>query len=243
MNATDPWAFGWTQVLTIVGFGITICIAIGGFRTFGRWKREKIEERRIEVAIDMLSVVYEAKFVFDNIRGPMTFEYEWEDMPSEIGNDEADRRRRGQFYATLKRIRAHREFFEKSWNLQARCTAVFGTEAEEIFLLMHQARREIEVAAEMLLQMDRREADRETIRQFERDVWNMGSFRTEQDQVGAKLVSFRSKAEALCRPVIDQEFGRAGRRWSREKTGRAGHALNKKVGVRRGKRESSAPPP
>jgi len=51
----NPWAFGWTQLLTLTGFGITIGIAVGGFRTFGRWKREKLEERRIEVAIDALA--------------------------------------------------------------------------------------------------------------------------------------------------------------------------------------------
>ena len=39
----EQWIFGWTQLLTIVGMTITIVIAIGGFRTFARWKREKIE--------------------------------------------------------------------------------------------------------------------------------------------------------------------------------------------------------
>jgi hypothetical protein len=53
-----PWTFGWTQLLTIIGFCITIGIAIGGFRTFGRWKREKIEEKRIDVAIEALALTY-----------------------------------------------------------------------------------------------------------------------------------------------------------------------------------------
>jgi hypothetical protein len=39
MNS-QAWAFGWTQVLTLIGFAITIGIAVSGFRTFGRWKRE-----------------------------------------------------------------------------------------------------------------------------------------------------------------------------------------------------------
>lgn len=52
---SDPWTFGWTQLLTIVGFIITICIAVGGFRTFGRWKREKIEEKKIEIAFEALA--------------------------------------------------------------------------------------------------------------------------------------------------------------------------------------------
>jgi hypothetical protein len=60
----DPWAFGWTQVFTLVGFGITITIAIGGFRSFERWRREKLEERRIETAFEALTIAHETKFIF-----------------------------------------------------------------------------------------------------------------------------------------------------------------------------------
>jgi hypothetical protein len=85
---TNPWAFGWTQLLTIVGLIITIGIAVGGFRTFGRWKREQLEEKRIETAIDALAIVYESKFVFDNIRSEATFDYEFKDMPESFGTSE-----------------------------------------------------------------------------------------------------------------------------------------------------------
>jgi hypothetical protein len=33
---TNPWAFGWTQPLTFMGFIVTIGIAVGGLRTFSR---------------------------------------------------------------------------------------------------------------------------------------------------------------------------------------------------------------
>src|SRR5713226_647489 len=125
MGASDPWAFGWTQVFTIVGLAITIGIAIGGFRTFGRWKREKLEERRIEVALDFLGVAYEAKYIFANIRGAMSYEYEWQDMPVDDAQTAAQRSNRGQFYATLKRIERNKDFFDKVWQLQPRCMAVF----------------------------------------------------------------------------------------------------------------------
>jgi len=82
------WTFGWTQLLTIVGFIITIAIAVGGFRTFGRWKKEKIEEKRIETAIEALALVYESKFIFDHIRSEMSFPYEWKDMPDSYGTEE-----------------------------------------------------------------------------------------------------------------------------------------------------------
>ena len=72
----NPWAFGWTQLLTIVGMLLTLGIATTGFRTFGRWKREKLEERRIETAIDALALVYESKFIFDHIRSGFVFDGE-----------------------------------------------------------------------------------------------------------------------------------------------------------------------
>jgi|SRR5262249_4873721 len=78
---SDSWAFGWTQLLTIIGFIITVAIAIGGFRTFDRWKRERLEEKRIDTAIEALALVYESKFIFGHIRNEMSFGHEWQDMP------------------------------------------------------------------------------------------------------------------------------------------------------------------
>jgi hypothetical protein len=133
---STPWTFGWAQLLTIVGFIITISIAVGGFRTFARWKKEKIEEKRIDTAIEALALVYESKFIFDQIRSEMSFPYEWKDMPEGYG-PEGERNARGPFYAILKRIEAQKEFFERAWKIQVRCTALFGPNVEEEFLLMH----------------------------------------------------------------------------------------------------------
>src|SRR5262245_16621356 len=148
---SDPWAFGWTQIFTLVGFGITIAIAVSGFRTFNRWKREKLEEKRIDTAIEALALVYESKFIFDHIRGLMAYPSEWKDMPEWPGDTEERRGQRGPFYAALKRIEANKDFFERAWKLQVRCTAIFGPAVEETFLLLHKARRTIEVSAGMLM--------------------------------------------------------------------------------------------
>src|SRR5260370_30510068 len=64
------------------------------------------------------------------------FPYEWKDMPQGYGSEE-ERRARGPFYAILKRIEAQKEFFERAWKIQVRCTALFGPNVEEVFLLMH----------------------------------------------------------------------------------------------------------
>jgi hypothetical protein len=82
----DPWVFGWTQLLTIIGMVITTTIAIAGFRTFGRWQREQIEGRKIELALGALSLAHESKAVFGHIR-TSTF-------PSRLGSSSPRPRRR-----------------------------------------------------------------------------------------------------------------------------------------------------
>lgn len=206
----NPWTFGWTQLLTLAGYGITIGIAVAGFRTFSRWKREKLEERRIETALEALAIVYEARFIFDTIRSPMVFAYEYESMPQMSGDDGAKRSQRGSFYATLKRIEAHKDFFERAWKVQTKCTALFGTKAEETFLLLHRARREVEVSAEMLMRdpypQNRSKDNLKTWEEFKLDVWSMGE--RANDKVSKKLNQFRSEMESLCRPIVDKRIGK-----------------------------------
>lgn len=207
---TDPWAFGWTQLLTIIGFGITIAIAVGGFRTFARWKKEQIEERRIETAIDALALVYETKFIFDHIRSQTSFGSEWEDMPASFGNTEQERSARGPYYAILKRIKINKDFFERAWKMQVRCTALFGPQVEQTFLLMHQARRNVEVSAETLLQNPQpqhvTQENIDTWNSFRADVWPAyGKLAKDGDEIGKMLTEFREKMEALCRPIVDHQ--------------------------------------
>lgn len=215
---SDPWAFGWTQLFTVIGLVITTAIAIGGFRTFGRWKREKLEEKRIDLALEVLAFAHKSKFVFDAIRSAMAYPYEWEDMPKKFGetDDDGKRGERGTFYAVFKRMERNKEFFDKAWDLQVRCSAMFGAKAEELFLFMHRARREIEVSAQMLFHdpyPTHSTADNlATWNQFRADVWEpYGKLAPEGDKVGKKLTDFRDRIEGLCRPIIDKNYGRTPR--------------------------------
>jgi hypothetical protein len=214
----DPWIFGWSQLLTMIGFVITICIALGGFRTFGRWKREKIEEKKIEIAFEALSIAYEAKFIFDVIRSPMSFAYEWEDMPRNTGESDQNWSDRGSFYAILKRIERNKDYFDRLWKLQPRFMAMFGPETESIFLLLHQARRFIEVSAQMLGRKrddsEQWNENRQRLRQrMEADVWigmdevlEGDDVIPDIDRVSSRLRRFRDEMVSLCRPIVDREF-------------------------------------
>ena len=147
----------------------------------------------------------------------MAFDYEWQDMPDSFGTEEQQRRTRGQFYAILKRIQAHKDFFERAWKIQVRCTALFDPTVEKTFLLMHRARREIEVSAGMLLRDPeptfRSEDNLKTWDRFRADIWDAyGPLAEGGDRVGEKLTEFRTRMEALCRPIIDREYGKVPRK-------------------------------
>jgi hypothetical protein len=209
MADPGPWTFGWTQLLTIAG----LAIAFQGLRTFGRWRREKIEEKRIEVAVDALAAAYKSKYVFEHIRGRLTQEYEWQEMPEVPGESEKERKRRGSLFAVLKRIERNKDFFDQVWELQPKFMAIFGRETEEIFLLLHTARRNIEVACEMVAWMEEPRPDVQGEREFwvqlRQDIWSgTDAMAKEGDRVSKKLEDFRTQIEALCRPVVDRELSR-----------------------------------
>jgi hypothetical protein len=208
MANPGPWTFGWTQLLTIAG----LCLAFQGLRTFGKWRREKIEEKRIEVAVEALAAAYKSKYVFEHIRGPLRQSYEWQDMPNVAGESEEERKQRGSLYAVSKRLERNKDFFDHVWELQPKFMAIFGRETEEIFLLLHTARREIEVACEMLEWMRAPQTgaqDAQLWVQMRRDI-SSGSSATakEGDRVGKKLEDFRTRIETLCRPIVDRELSR-----------------------------------
>ncbi len=213
----DPWAFGWNQLFAVIGFGITIVIAIGGFRSFNRWKREQLEARRIDVALEALSIAYESKYVFDHIRSPMAFEYEWREMPVRSGETESERSSRGSFFAVRKRIVDYKDFFERAIRLHPKMMAIFGAKAEEPFVKLQRARREIEVSSEMLEWESTRPrradgSDDELDKQLRADIWSgVGdAMKTKEgDRVGKKLNEFQAEIEELCRPIVDRQYGKS----------------------------------
>jgi hypothetical protein len=88
---------------------------------------------------------------------------EWDDMEVIPDEDPRERDRLGSYYAIMKRIRFHREFFERAYAMQPRCTALFGEEAEDAFTQLQSARRAIEVACEMLTYHIKQPADDEAM--------------------------------------------------------------------------------
>lgn len=206
---SDPWAFGWTQLFTLAGLIMSAVISFLGLRTFGKWKREKLEERRLEIAYDALTIAYRSEMVFDDIRRRLVREYEWADMPKE-GLSETEAERRRSFYGIIKRMERHNGFFERVLVLQPKFMAVFGKHTEAIFQKLHKARNSIQVAVEILIEVDEPKTGTEEwdlVLQMRSDIWDHSSSGVkEPKRVTKMLEEFRGDIEALCSPLTNEEY-------------------------------------
>jgi hypothetical protein len=200
-----------------VGFFVTIGVAYFGFRTFARWKREKIEEKRIDIAIEALEV-------FEIIRSPGSFGSEYADMPRKDGEDDAEWHQRGPFYATLKRLQAHADLFERLAKLRPKYMALFGVPAADSFKLIREARAYLFVSAQHLCYRPFVGPDAQNQRtRMECDVWDgMADVYLAEypgaDRVDVRIKGFLQETERRCRPIIDRTYAARKKKhwWSKE---------------------------
>ena len=192
--------FQWSHLLTVIGLFLTAGIAFAGFRTFNRWKREKLEEKRIEVAIEALAIAYEAKAVFRNIRIRLMSAFESQDMPKIAGETETDKAARASCYVVLKRIDAHYELFERASRFKPKLMAVFGAQHEDPFHGLDAARSTLAAACNTLMKIYAKEqtAKDHTVTELRGNIWG-----GDEDAVTSALNFFVRRIEELCHPVID----------------------------------------
>jgi hypothetical protein len=195
-------------VVSLVGILAATTLAICGLKTFGTWKRERLEERRIEVALEGLSIARESKYVFGRIRNPAGFEGEWHSMPVREGESDGDRDMRGPSYATLVRLDTDHDFFERVSQFLPKAVALFDDQVEAIFEKLESAHNRVrDAAVQLTWQLPVRpempsEEDFAHRMQLRADLW--AGFGTD-DKVEEDLVAFRSETEALLRKVISRK--------------------------------------
>jgi len=190
--------------VAFIGVVVTGSLAYAGLRTFDRWKREKLEENRISVALDALAISFEASYVFDDIRSRLVRSYEWEDMKIKG----AGAQQRGP-YAILKRMEAKQPFFDKALSLEPKFLAVFGRDKNAIFERLFSARRQVIVSAETLID-DNRSPENNEVR-MERVKWRKQIFASPgtvdpEDEVVKLLQQFQNEIEEFCAPIVHRRF-------------------------------------
>jgi hypothetical protein len=165
----------------------------------------------MEIAFEALSIAYESKFVFDDIRVRLIRSFEYEDMPSKDISD-AEKQRRSGFYAVMKRIRERGEFFDRVLVLLPKFLAVFGKQNEETFLKVLKARNEIYSACESLIwdlgDPKRGTEEYDLYLQLRANVWGHESNVVKEPRRATKMIEeFQTGIERLCQPFVDREFG------------------------------------
>src|SRR5690242_5700151 len=71
-----------------IGAGIAIAFAAYiGRDTFTDWKRQKQEERRIEIAERILTLAYRLRYDFQSVRTPLIDQSEFDDAESVLRDD------------------------------------------------------------------------------------------------------------------------------------------------------------
>jgi hypothetical protein len=202
------WTFGLSHLLTVSGLVITIIIAILGFFSLGRWRRQRFEEIRIGVALEALAISHEAKFVFEAVRSRLIRVGELGIHGTTIGRD----RQKSQeaIRSVLRRLEERQDFFDKAFILESKFVAAF--DKRDVFELLFQARNKLCSAAEALIEeyaLEPDPTDQETrarLRKLRANIAASPGQVEEFDEVGKLLVRFTQRVEEECRPVVGKMY-------------------------------------
>lgn len=136
-DATGSMLGGWA---TLAGAGAVAYAAWVGRNTFDAWKRQKIEERRIDAAERILTLGYRLRYNLQSVRAAFIpnnelqaaedfFKKERAQEWEMASNAEKDRWRTAQAY--LNRLNHHRADWEEVWTLKPIALAFFGQDTEQ----------------------------------------------------------------------------------------------------------------
>jgi hypothetical protein len=149
---SNPWEFGLTHALAILQICVTLALAAIGLRTFAKWRREKIEERKIPLAEDALRLVYKARSIFKDVRRPYLNDLEEEEF---AGKPEGKATRMAQI-----RFAKYTDDFTELELTNLKLQAYFGRR-ESFFRNIETAHQEVLEASSSLLMVPETELPEE----------------------------------------------------------------------------------
>lgn len=204
--ATD-WGATGAMLLGIGTCGGAIAVTYAarvGRTAFKDWRRQKIEEIKIDRAERIMSAIYEAETCLGYVRGPFIPAYELgraEGLLSEAGIDvksrsEAESSRLRVSQAILSRTNDHGDIWKELEACRPAAKALFGEHVEKALESLLRQLQIIRVAADMYSQHGADEGD--FPQKLRADMWGI----TEADKVGDAIKSAVADAEAVLLPVI-----------------------------------------
>lgn len=221
-SATGSMLSGWG---TLIGVAAVIYAAHKGSDTFKQWRRQKSEERRIDLAEQVLTTAYKLKRAIEGIRSPMM-------LVGEIATVELNLRERGLIndsisdaakstlttaQGTLMRIDHYKDLWNALLDITPVSKAVFGDQIEKQLEEFWHQRSKIVAAANAYARLPTdnyaRTAEQQMQQHQRRDrleqtLW-YGSSENGLDAIGNAVNSAIRELETVLLPIIrsDTSFG------------------------------------
>ena len=110
--STGPWSFGWDQLIGIanlvaIGFGLWL-----GKSTIDKFIDERVANRQVELAEEVLTIFYDAQNAFRDVRSRFRPGYEGLSRKPHENETAEEKERRRNNYVPIERL----ESYENLWN-------------------------------------------------------------------------------------------------------------------------------
>lgn len=176
--------------------------ALVAWKGINAWRKEMIGRRKAEIAEETLSLFYETKEVFKDIRSPLTYSVEAEDRLKVEGESDKEKRRRDTFFIPIARTIRHKEHFAKLRTLKYKFRAYFGAEAAKPFDTIFSIRHSIIVDAEMLGEEDFYDPyDKDFKKQLKMTIgWGL----SKDDKIRSEIDNAINEIETLCGSYLQE---------------------------------------
>ena len=193
------------ELITQISAIIALWVAIYGIDS---WRREHTGKRQIELAEETLALFYEARDVIANIRHPVSWGSESDDIERGEKESENDYDARKRANIVFSRYNEHQELFNKIHSMRYRFMAQIGKEESVPFDELRSIVNEIFISARKLARLWAREhfrneeayeKNRSDIEKHEAVFWDDMS---QDDPINVKLEEAINKMESTCKSVI-----------------------------------------
>lgn len=207
------WA-AWAGVLAV------IYAARRAADTFGTYRRQKQEDRRIDAAERVLTLAYRIKADLEASRSPMGLGHEHSQAHERLkeaqwylalGDGERSRSQSGQII--LDRLERERATWDEVFSTMPLARALFGEAVEEQLRTLYRQVRAVQVSAQMY--RDRMGTDEAEFRsKLERDMWAMGEPDADRNPVGLAVANAIGALEEIMLPIIRADHSKPAREWA-----------------------------
>lgn len=174
-------------------------------------KQQAVFRRKFELAEAWLGEVYRFREIMEFVRNGVAHTGEGEQRSQDAGDSEATKRLKDIYFVPIERIQRQNEFLASLMTKQHACQALFGDEAKESFDNCDKAIRHVRAASITLIgmvQSDGHFADKALGEKLLADIWSGYARATKiEDSILVMINRAVTVAEALCRPVLQQDKG------------------------------------